>query len=258
MIIHSYLTDGFYEWAKIFVKSYIYHNGEENKIFLSTRNLTDNQIKELSKISDCVNVKNKPLNIRRIANRAKMSVSKILTLKNHIEKKCVTERTYIWKQAISVEDRYRNSILEAMNFYPDEDYLIHFDIDMYFRRHLQDLYDIVMANDISIKFRLKSKLNRKVMGGLIGFKLNDKTKEFMTRWIHHIDKIPLYNKPMGYGQTSFYYTYVELKDKFDWGVIPDHFISPRFLSDDAIWSANTKNGKTKNLKLCQEDFKNRR
>ena len=49
-----------------------------------------------------------------------------------------------------------------------------------------------------------------------------------------------------------------VRDKFKWGDIPGHFISPRFLPDDVIWSANTKDGKTKNLKVCELDFKNRR
>lgn len=254
MIIHSYLTDGFYGWAEIFVKSFTYHHGSEHKIILTTRDLDDRQVSNLHNLYQNLIVKNKPLNLKMIADRARLSLKEIRRLKRHIENNAVTKKTFIWKQAISVEDRYRNSILEAMNESKGEDFLIHFDIDMYFRNKLLELFNIVKDNDISIKFRLGSKINRKVMGGLIGFRICDGTKEFMERWVHYIDDLPLYRKPLGYGQTSFYLAYCDLKDKLNWGHIPSKFISPRFLETDVIWSGNTKKGKEYNLKLCYKDF----
>ena len=255
MIIHSYLTDGLFGWAKIFVESFKFYHGIEHKIFLSTRDLNEKQEDELNSLYSNLHIKNKPLNLKQIADRARMPIEKIKQLKDHIEHNAVTKNTFIWKQAISVEDRYRTSILEAMKEHPNEDYLIHFDIDMYFRVHLKQLFDIVRENDISIKFRLKSKINRKVMGGLIGFKLNKKTRKFMDRWIYHIDALPLYKKPIGYGQTSFYLAYCDLKYDLKWGHVPSKFISPRFEDTDVIWSGNSKRGKVQNLKICYKDFK---
>ena len=255
MVIHSYLTSGFYKWAELFIKSYrLYH---DEKIFLSTRGLDTQQIQKLQSLPD-VTVSNKELDVKMIANRAKLPVKKILKLKKHIENGAVTKQTFIWKQAISVEDRYRNSILEAMDEYPEEDFLVHFDIDMYIRKPLNDLFRIIKKNDITIKFRLKSKINRKVMGGLIGFKISEKTRIFMERWIYYIDSKPLYQKPLGYGQTSFYLTYCDFKNDLSWGNVPSSFISPRFQETDAIWSGNTKDGKTKNFSVCMNDFQKRR
>ena len=258
MIIHSYLTDGLYGWAEIFVKSFRFYHGDEHKIFLSTRDLTLEQIDRLLSLYPNLHISNKSLNLRNIARRAKVSVEKIKELKKYIENNAVTKNTFIWKQAISVEDRYRNSIIEAMRAYPDEDFLIHFDIDMYFRIQLDQLFEIVRSNDISIKFRLKSKMSRKVMGGLIGFKLNNKTKKFMQRWIYHINALPLYKKPLGYGQASFYLAYCDLKDELKWGHVPSKFISPRFAETDVIWSGNSKRGKVRNLKICYNDFKEKK
>lgn len=258
VIIHSYLTDGFFGWAKLFVESFKFYHGVEHKIFLSTRDLNEKQQNELKSLYSNLHISNKQLDLKDIASRAKMSVQRIKQLKKHIENSAVTKNTFIWKQAISVEDRYRNSILEAMIAYPDEDFLIHFDIDMYFRVYLKQLFDIVRANDISIKFRLKSKLSRKVMGGLIGFKLNKKTRKFMKRWVYHIDAKPLYQKPLGYGQASFYLAYCDLKDDLKWGHIPSKFISPRFAETDVVWSGNNKRGKTRNLKICYKDFEEKK
>jgi len=255
VIIHSYLTDGLYGWAEIFVKSFRFYHGDEHKIFLSTRDLTLEQIDRLLSLYPNLHISNKKLDLNKISERAKLSVKQILKLKKHIENNAVTPSTVIWKQAISVEDRYRNSIVEAMKAYPNEDFLIHFDIDMYFRTHLEQLFKIIRNNDISIKFRLKSKMSRKVMGGLIGFKLNKKTMKFMYRWIYHIDALPLYKKPLGYGQASFYLAYSDLKDELEWGHVPSKFISPRFADTDVIWSGNSKRGKVKNLQICYKDFK---
>lgn len=255
MIIHSYLTDGLYGWAKIFVESFGFHHGNKHKIFLSTRDLTDEQQNELLSLYQNLHISNKPLDLKKISRRSKLSITKVKQLKNYIEKRAVTRKTAIWKQAISVEDRYKTSILEAMNAYPKEDYLIHFDIDMYFRKHLKDLFEIVRENEISIKFRLKSKLNRKVMGGLIGFKIIPEVRNFMNKWVEYIDAIPLYKKPLGYGQTSFYLAYCDFKDCIKWGHIPSRFISPRFQKTDVIWSGNNKKGKVHNLKICNNDFR---
>lgn len=255
MIIHSYFTDGLYGWAEIFVKSFLFHHGDKYKIFFCSRDLSQKQISDLSSLTPNLYISNKPLDLNMISKRAKMPVSRILKLKDHIEKRAVTKKSVIWKQAISVEDRYRTSIIEAMNKFPSEDFLIHFDIDLYFRKRLDDLFKIVTNNDISIKFRLKSKLSRKVMGGLIGFRLCPKTKKFMKRWIYHIDNIPLYEKPIGYGQTSFYYTYLDFENKMKWGYIPSRFLSPRFDETDVIWSSNNKRGKVRNLEICYKDFR---
>jgi 5-hydroxyisourate hydrolase-like protein (transthyretin family) len=254
MIIHSYLTDGFYGWAEIFIKSFVYFHGTTHKIVLTTRDLTDEQIHNLQMLYQNLIVKNKSLDLKNIAERARLTIKEIKKLKRHIENSAVNRKTFIWKQAISVEDRYRNSILEAMDEGINGEYLIHFDIDMYFRSELSQLFEIVTNNDISIKFRLGSKINRKVMGGLIGFRICDKTKEFMNRWKYYIDELPLYKKPLGYGQTSFYLAYCDLQEKIKWGHIPSKFISPRFLETDVIWSGNTKKGKEYNLKLCYKDF----
>ena len=93
------------------------------------------------------------------------------------------------------------------------------------------------------------------MGGLIGFKLNNKTLKFMKKWVEYIDQKPLYEKPLGYGQTSFYLAYLDLEKELTWGNVPGKFISPRFLETDVVWSGNTVAGKAKNLLRCREDFK---
>ena len=163
MLIHAYLTDGFYPWAKFFLKSFGRIHGEEIKIVLSTRDLAMYQILELQLCYKNLVVQNEKLDYAKAAKRSGLSIPYLKELKNEVETKHVTEKNVIWKQFIAVEDRARDSIIGVMEQFPDTKYIIHFDIDLYFRKPIVQLCDIIADNDISIRFRLKSRPNRKVM-----------------------------------------------------------------------------------------------
>jgi hypothetical protein len=253
MIIHSYLTDGFFPWAKLYLKSFKLYHGENIPIILCTRDLSNQQMEELYSLYSNVNIKNENIDIEAVSKSWGLPIKKVLKYKNQIEKVHITPESRIWKQFTSADQRIRsiyNSMLESRH----EDYMIHSDIDMYFRGDLRDLFKLVRNNDISIRFRLKSSEHRKVMGGLIGFKVNDKVLKFMERWIYYLDVVPIPKRKAGYGQTSFYLAYKDLRNKYRWGDIPIMYISPWMKSDDKIWSANTTKGKTENLKICYADF----
>lgn len=258
MIIHSYLTNGFYPWAKIFIKSFRLHNGSNVKIVLTTRDLNEKQVNTLVGMEENIEVRNAPLDWQRMSDLSGVPIKQLKGFKKQVEEKHVTPASVIWKQFISVEDRYRNSIKEIMDDYREEDFLLHSDIDMYVRGSLDKLFSLIMSNDVSVRFRLNSADNRKVLGNLIGFKLGGKCDKFMERWIHHIDAIPIKEKPIGYGQTSFYYAYLGTKDIYSWGDIPAKFTSPKMAKNAVVWAANNSKGKTHNLKVCREDMKKAR
>jgi len=256
MIIHSYATDGYFPWLEFFLKSFKYFNGEDLKVVFTTRNLNDKQIEKLYSMYKNLVIDNEELNFQKIAERASITVEQLKQMKDHIEAKCISNNTLKWKQFASVEDRYRNSIFDTINKH-GEDFVLHFDADTYIREPLTEIFDFVSNHDISIKFRWKSKLNRKVVGGLIGFKVGT-TNAFFKCWRKHIDAIPLHSKPRGYGQTTFWLAYQEMKDKYKWGDMPMHFISPRKRDNDIMWSGNGNAGKEKILKACKNEFKKRR
>jgi len=254
VIIHSYLTNGFFPWAKIFLESYKFHNGEENRIILSTRDLTNKQILRLNRAYSNLEVRNQFFNINKMAKKAGVTTKKLLRLKKEVEEIHVTQKNKVWKLMIAADDRVK-SIIEVMKDYQDEDYMLHTDIDMYVRAPLTNLFNFIMDHDISIRLRLKSKPSRKTMIGVQGYRLCNKTIKFLETWIKYVDDIIPKNRPLGYGQTSCWYAYEDFKDKVKWGSIPRRYIAPQMKDTDIIWSANTKEGKTKNLETCYEDFK---
>lgn len=254
MIIHSYLTDGFFPWAKIFLESYGFHNGSDNLVVLSTRGLTTDQISELYDLYDNLVVKNKDYDMKKFAKRAGVPQKILKEYKRQVEEECVTQKNKVWKLMIAADERVK-STYEVMKEYQDEDFMFHSDIDMYIRSPLTELFDTIKKHDISIRLRLHSKLNRKTMIGIQGYRLCNTTINFVRRWIKYVDDKAPKDRPLGYGQTACYYAYMDFKDKVKWWSVPRRFIAPQMYDTDIIWSGNTKKGKVKNLELCYKDFK---
>lgn len=255
MIIHTYLTDGFLEWGKLFLESYKYHNGEDKKIIMDTRDLNKKQIKSLYKLYSNLEVKNKKIDYNEVAKRARIDVNKIKAFKERVENQSVDKDSKYWKLYVSVEDRYRNTIKEAIEDNMHEDYLLHMDIDMYVRDKLNFLFNLIKKYDISIRFRnkkgKKTNDNRKVLGNIIGFRICDEVLEFMNIWRKHIDAVPLYKMEKGYGQASFWYAYKEHENNLKWGNIPE--TAKTKAAGAILWTGN-KGRKNSQLKKCREDF----
>jgi len=253
MIVHAYFTDGFYPWAEIFLKSFKLHHGSDMPIVFSTRDITTDQTNNLYNIYDNLQIKNSSLSIEDMCKISGLSKDKLLKFKKQVETVHVTNKNKIWKLMIAADDRVK-STFDVLKEYQHEDYMLHFDIDMYFKSQITNLIEFVKEHDISIRLRLASKPSRKTMIGVQGYKTGPIPLEFFKRWIKYIDDVAPKNRPLGYGQTSCYYAYEEIKDKCKWGSIPRKFISPKMSESDVVWSANTKDGKTKNLEKCQKDF----
>jgi len=255
MIIHTYLTDGFLDWGKLFLESYKYYNGEDKKIIMDTRDLNKKQIKSLKKLYNNLEIKNKQIDYIEVAKRARVDINKIKAFKDRVENQSVDKDSKYWKLYISVEDRYRNTIKEVIENNTHEDYLLHMDIDMYVRDKLNFLFDFIKKYDISIRFRNKkgkeTNDNRKVLGNIIGFKICNETLDFINTWRKYIDAVPLHQKYKGYGQSSFWYAYKEHKNKLTWGNIPETAKSKA--SGAILWTGN-KGKKSTQLKKCKEDF----
>lgn len=243
MLIHSYLTDGFFTFGKAFLLSFKQHHGESMPVFLTTRDLSEEQIDELYSIYDNLIVSNEKIDMERLSDRTGIGIKRLRKLKWQVENIHVKRESVIWKQFISVEDRYRNSLDDAFSIAGD--YLIHMDADSYIKKPLDPLFELVKNNDVSAIFKLgQKKIRLRIFACLLGFKVGQGAQTFLETWRKHIDAIPLIKKPQGYGQTSFYNAYRELeKSGIKWGRIPRPFVQPGFKSNAFIIQGN--NGRRK-------------
>jgi hypothetical protein len=250
MVIHSYLTDGFFSFGKSLLLSFKRHHGEEIPFLLSTRNLSKAQIDELHRCYKRLFIFNAEIDMVWLSKETGIDIKTLLKYKWQVENIYVKPESTIWKQFISVEDRYKNAVYEAYNMAPN--FLIHMDVDSLINRPLDPLFDIVKDHDVSAIFRLGHHLDRmKVFGCLMGFRVGQPAYTFLETWRKNIDAISLVRKPRGYGQTSFYHTYQELKGSgISWGRIPRSFVQPGAASNALILQGN--NGKSKSA--ASKDF----
>lgn len=258
MLIHTYFTDGFLGFGKVFIKSFKKFHGEEMPMIVSTRNLNPKQIKEIENMYKNITVLNERIPMKKISRLTRKDIPTLKRYKHEIEYEHINGKgNVVWKQYISVEDRYRNSIVEAMKYCGDEKYMMHIDSDSYVRKSLDPIFNVIMENDVTLIFRLdRPKMNRKIFGSLSGYKLGAKANLFMKAWIEHIDALPLSKKPIGYGQTSCYYAYRDLKNSdIKWGTIPKMWVKSNLNPKSLIWSGNHSRGKTKTVKIFEKELK---
>ena len=79
------------------------------------------------------------------------------------------------------------------------------------------------------------------------------SKAFLKTWLNHLCKVPPHERPVGYGQTSCYYAYLDWKEKMSFGDIPQEFLTPSGYGKGILWGGN-KGDKNKTLEKYEKDF----
>jgi hypothetical protein len=232
-LIHSYLTNGevLVDFAVLFLQSFKKFNGEGYNILFESRDLSDKQIDRLKSVYSKLKIINKEINYEQLSEKLDISIPDILKLKEACEIKqrnIGVTGAIPWKQFISVEERYKKSLKEGLLYCKENNikYMMHNDIDTCFYNNIKPITNVIVNHDITMQFR-NSKIERKAVGNFLGFKVNDNTIKFLDKWIEYIDKIPLKDKPAGYGQLSLYYAYRDMVDVIDIGRISSDFSASR-------------------------------
>lgn len=261
MIIHSYFTNGYFDWAVFYLRTLRHYNSLLYPVVFNTVGLTEGQIRTLRTTYPNMTILNVPLDMRRYAHRANMKKATMARFKHECETKFVTPANMVWKLMVAAEDRPK-ALRNIMHQYHLHDfYVLHSDIDMYFRGPLVDLIREISSNDITLRIRPKMNPIRARMSiGLMGYRLNPKTFTFMDEWVRQIEKIPPQMRPLGYGQISYWNAYKATRhEKLIWGTLPSRYSTfGDTKSKDKIWSANLHaRNKVDVLAEFKHDFNNR-
>lgn len=263
MIIHSYFTEGYLEWAKLFLSSLVWSNKHllnDISIILSSRNIGDIQINELKKIYPDITVLNRNLAYEQMAKRAKVSKEMLLEYKRRVETVKVDSESKVWKLMIAAEDRLKEirNILGA-NKHP----ILHVDIDTYVTKDITPIMKTVKEHDFTTRWRIDKQIkrdgyvkyeNRATLISVQGYGGNQNSIDFLDRWISHLCKVPASERPTGYGQTSCYRAYLDFKNFMSFGDVPPEFLSPQGYGNGILWGAN-KGAKSDTLKVYQKHFR---
>lgn len=260
--VHSYFTDGYYPWAKLFVESFKKFNGEKHRLILSPRNLDDNKIKELKGMYKGVDIRNKNLNYKQLARRANIPLETLMGFKRETEQVKINVNNKIWKLLISAEDRIKE-IRRVFMTMDEGEIMLNLDIDSYIRKSIDPWIKLISENDFTTIFRIDKQMRKwgylknpqhAIVACFQGYNVSEKTQKLLDRWIHYIDAVKAPQRPKGFGQGTLLLAYKELKDELRWGDIPKNQFSLTASNKNSIlWGAN-KGSKTENLKKCRRDF----
>lgn len=259
MVVYSFFSDGLISFAEVFLTSFKKQHGEDIPILFSTLDLNQQQIEHLHSLYQNLEIYNRSIDFAYYAEITGESEETLRRWKHEVEHVVTTDENFRWKLLMSVEERYRSISTVAKEALANGfKFIFHSDIDMYFRKPLNGMWNIMQDHDVSITFRWSAPQETRVLGALIGFNLTPATMHFLQAWDAEMDRFSIREKPRGYGQTSFYLAYEKVKQLCRWGdlsVLPGAPVMSKCREDHAdIWLGNSNSGRNRK-QLSAEIFK---
>ena len=261
-VIHSYFTEGYYDWARLLIDSLSKSNGKKYKLILSSRNLDKGRQKILlNSYRGDIEIRNKNLNYKDMAKRAGVKLDTLMQYKTETESVKINSYNWVWKLMVSAEDRIRE-IREVANSLHEGDLMLNLDVDSYIRKPLDPWFDIIAENDFTSIIKYEKQLERLgyikkkayvIICCIQGYNIGEKALHFLDRWMFYIDRVSPKYRPRGFGQITCYEAFLELKDELRWGIVPPKTYSLSGQGNCILWGAN-KGPKHENLARFRQDF----
>ena len=114
------------------------------------------------------------------------------------------------------------------------------DIDTLFLRDIEEGFNLASEYDFCLLYRPKfMPVKGKITISTIFIRASNKTSNFLYTWLYNINKISPAQRPVGYGQTSFYNTFEHLKDDVSVHTLDHRWGYPGSKSntpDNFVWS----------------------
>ena len=258
MLIHSFVTDGYYSFAVTLLESFKAQHGDHIPFLLHTKDLSKQQISGLQNRYKELTIKNSKTDWEWLQTKSSMSKAKLLVGKQQVEQlgnRYMSKEFYHWKHYISIYSRYRDAIAEAFDFAGEGEHILHLDVDLYINKDITTIFNLIKLADVSLLLRPEYNPEwRKMYGCILGFTVNDKSREFMAGVRTHIHKEDFISIPKGYGQIVFWRAYNDFKKRKDikFAKIPKTWIHKGFNKKAFILSANNGLKKSQTAKKFRE------
>lgn len=245
--VHTYLTDGFFDMAKVFLESYVVA-GNKLPVIIDSRGLSRGQVEELGGYSSVARINNEPLDWEALELKTGLNLSDLRQYKRQIESTYITPNSRVWKLLFAGDDRVK--AVRKLLFQP-ETYqlyapcqpigLAHFDADTLFRADItRELIKMLCSHDASLKLRPNIKpIKARITIDCMILKACDAVKNFMDTWISIIDSVHPTFRPVGFGQSSCWSAYRMHHDHMSTATLPLKYGLPgRNAAQDVIWTGN--------------------
>lgn len=218
-IAHTYFTEGYARHGMKFVNSFCSLH-KDWPVLVSGRGLTPPVVHMLARMGK-VTINNQHLDVYDMTEETQENLFTLHDYEESVINREPPGKNLLWKLYISVKDRYRRSIEEALSYGSS---VLHFDADTLVKKSLDPLFKIINRHDICIKFKNYECKQGQVLGSLISFKNTSQTRKFLEVWHSIIDSAKVHEMSRGFGQKSFYSAYLKTRDFVNFGRIPDSFI----------------------------------
>ena len=270
MLVHSYLTSGFVDMAKVFLQSLLKVHGDDYPpAWLDTLGLSTEQICVLNECypADALFINNRRLSMDVWAKRAGISKAELKGYKRECEQMYVTNRNRVWKLMTAGDDRVHRlfDMMRPNDNLPDNEFLYaphciaHFDIDTLFRKPLISIVEGMMEEaDIWLKLRPNNTIIKaRITIDCILLRPTDGVVDFFDKWTSYINRVKPAERPIGYGQTSCWLAFQDVCKKLKYKTLPLEFGLPgRNAKEDLIWTGNVhKLSKKDCAKLFRKEMK---
>ncbi len=260
MLIHSFVTDGYYNFAVTLLESLKVQHGDHIRFLLHTRDLNEKQILSLKNRYKELIIRNSITDWEWLCKASNMKKEQLLKGKRRVESvgnKEVPGEYMRWKHYISIYCRYRDALTEAFDFAGEGEHILHLDIDLYINRSIDTILNLIKLSDVTLLLRPNWDPEwRKVYGCIMGFTVNKESRRFMQQVHSHIHAVDFRKIPKGYGQTVFWRAYNDLKKSdIKFAQIPKKWVDKGFNNKALILSANNGRAKRKTAKLYSQMVK---
>ncbi len=273
IMIVAYLTESYYEWAIIFLKSWKLTNDNNEKIHLNTRNLINSQIKNLNNIYSNVIIENKKMTINELSKKHGIQENIINDSKRDCDSGKTRGKHRLWMNITADGDRVERLLDTIKQNRDSEKYFIHIDIDMLFRGSIKEIIDNTINNDVGLIIRKgnrniidPSKLNVSTNGknkdslitiACVAIGSTDNGQRFVEEWVKIINSKPMkMRNHLKWGQYAILQAFVNLKnnENWKWFRIPYGNINANLSkgSHATVWYFKTKNKKASISKAKNE------
>ena len=259
--IHTFVTSGFLGWGELFLEGLRRVHGEQIHVRIDSRDLSDEDIDLLYNTYGNIEIHNRPFAWDKLSNETGVPIDTIHGWRKEIEQGIVTKENYLFKIAISVNERYRSLQQVAHEIRSQGfDLMLHSDADVYIRRSMTPLFNIIQQHDFCLYIRPNRPHRLAVVGGFLGFNFNERTDGFLQVWMDKIDETPFKERWIGYGQSVLWFALNGCKE-LEIGDLNKTSGSPRlsklFEKDKELWLGNSKvvgPTKTVSIRKCWEDL----
>ncbi len=244
MIIHSYITDGFYSFAETLLESFKAQHGDHTRFLLHAKDLSEEQVLGLKGRYKELTVINSETDWEWLAKASKMGKERLLKGKAQVERlgnRYMSKEFYHWKHYISIYSRYRDALREAFEFAGEGEHILHLDADLYINRKINIIFNLIKSADVSLLLRPGLEPEwRKTYGCIMGYTVNDRSRKFLREVRTRIHAVDFINIPKGYGQIVFWRAYCDFAREKDikFAKIPEGWVYKGFKKSGLILSAN--------------------